>query len=40
MDLPCVVEAHKTLDKKTAYKTADISQVVCACSAHDKCARH
>lgn len=27
VDLPCIVEAHKTLDKKTLYKTGDLSQV-------------
>lgn len=27
VDLPCVIGSLKTLDKKTFYKTADISQV-------------
>ncbi|XP_003741840.1 transcription initiation factor TFIID subunit 7 [Galendromus occidentalis] len=27
-DLPCVIESHKTLDRKTFYKTADISQIM------------
>ena len=27
LDLPCIVESYKTIDNKTAYKTADISQV-------------
>ncbi|XP_077845321.1 transcription initiation factor TFIID subunit 7-like isoform X2 [Macaca mulatta] len=31
VDLPCVIESLRTLDKKTFYKTADISQMlVCA----------
>lgn len=28
MDLPCIVETLKTLDKKTFYKVADISQML------------
>ena len=28
VDLPCVLESHKTIDKKSFYKTADICQVV------------
>lgn len=28
VDLPCIIEAHKTVDKKTVYKTNDISQLV------------
>lgn len=28
MDLPCVIESYKTIDNKTAYKTADISQML------------
>ena len=28
MDLPTVVESHKTIDKKTFYKTAEISQLL------------
>ena len=28
MDLPTIIEAHKTIDKKTFYKTADICQLV------------
>ncbi|PIO67445.1 TAFII55 protein region, partial [Teladorsagia circumcincta] len=35
-DLPCVTEVMKTLDKKTLYKVADLSQIV-VCS-HDLCA--
>lgn len=27
VDLPCVIGSLKTLDKKTFYKTADVSQV-------------
>jgi TATA-binding protein-associated factor Taf7 len=27
VDLPCIVESHKTLDKTTYYKSADIGQV-------------
>lgn len=27
VDLPCIVESSKTMDKKTIFKTADISQV-------------
>ena len=31
MDLPCIIESYKTLDRKTLYKTGDISQMlVCA----------
>ncbi|XP_077001341.1 transcription initiation factor TFIID subunit 7-like isoform X2 [Tamandua tetradactyla] len=32
VDLPCVIESLKTLDKKTFYKTADISQML-VCTA-------
>ena len=28
MDLPTIIESTKTIDKKTFYKTADISQIV------------
>lgn len=28
VDLPAIVECHKTLDKKNFYKTADISQMM------------
>ena len=28
VDLPCVIESHKTLDKKNFYKTADICQLM------------
>ena len=28
VDLPCIIESHKTLDKKTIYKTGDISQML------------
>ncbi|KAK5979950.1 Transcription initiation factor TFIID subunit 7 [Trichostrongylus colubriformis] len=35
-DLPCITEVMKTLDKKTLYKVADLSQIV-VCS-HDLCA--
>ena len=27
VDLPCIVESHKTIDRKTFYKTGDICQV-------------
>ncbi|EFA85239.1 transcription initiation factor TFIID subunit [Heterostelium album PN500] len=27
-DLPCILESHKTLDKTTYYKTADIGQMI------------
>lgn len=27
VDLPCVVESHKTMDRKTFYKTGDVCQV-------------
>lgn len=28
VDLPCIIESHKTLDRKTFYKTADICQMM------------
>lgn len=28
MDLPCVIESFKTIDKKTVYKTADVCQML------------
>ena len=28
VDLPCIIESHKTLDKKNFYKTADICQMM------------
>ena len=28
MDLPTIIESQKTIDRKTFYKTADISQMV------------
>ena len=28
MDLPTIIESHKTLDKKVLYKTGDISQMI------------
>jgi len=28
LDLPCITESHKTIDNKTFYKTADVSQIV------------
>eukprot|EP01133_Synstelium_polycarpum_P007902 gene7902-9277_t len=28
LDLPCILESHKTLDKTTYYKTADIGQII------------
>lgn len=28
MDLPTIIETHKTLDNKVLYKTGDISQMV------------
>lgn len=27
-DLPCIIETHKTIDNKTFYKTADVSQIM------------
>lgn len=27
VDLPCVIDTHKTLDRRTFYKSADIHQV-------------
>ncbi|CAB3402992.1 unnamed protein product [Caenorhabditis bovis] len=33
LDLPCINEVHKTLDKKNVYKVADVSQIL-ICS-HD-----
>jgi len=27
LDLPCILESHKTIDNKSFYKTADICQV-------------
>ena len=33
VDLPCIIETHKTLDNKTLYKTGDVSQML-LCS-HD-----
>ncbi|XP_065884676.1 transcription initiation factor TFIID subunit 7-like [Dysidea avara] len=34
MDLPCIIESHKTLDKKSLYKTGDICQIM-ICSHTD-----
>jgi TATA-binding protein-associated factor Taf7 len=28
VDLPCIMESHKTIDKKSFYKTADVCQMV------------
>ncbi|KAL5499685.1 hypothetical protein EMCRGX_G011142 [Ephydatia muelleri] len=28
VDLPCIIESHKTLDRKTLYKAGDISQML------------
>lgn len=28
IDLPCIIESHKTIDKKSFYKTADICQMM------------
>uniref|UniRef100_A0A4W3GL63 TATA-box binding protein associated factor 7 n=1 Tax=Callorhinchus milii TaxID=7868 RepID=A0A4W3GL63_CALMI len=28
VDLPCILESHKTIDKKTFYKTADLCQML------------
>ena len=28
VDLPSIIESHKTIDKKSFYKTADICQMV------------
>ncbi|CAG9803701.1 unnamed protein product [Chironomus riparius] len=28
VDLPCIIESHKTIDKKSFYKTADVCQMV------------
>ncbi|CAH1267695.1 TAF7 [Branchiostoma lanceolatum] len=38
VDLPCVVESHKTIDKKTLYKTNDICQML-VCSTEDQDAK-
>uniref|UniRef100_A0A673UEA8 TATA-box binding protein associated factor 7 like n=1 Tax=Suricata suricatta TaxID=37032 RepID=A0A673UEA8_SURSU len=35
VDLPCVIGSLKTLDKKTFYKTADISQMLVCTAADD-----
>ncbi|XP_038055321.1 transcription initiation factor TFIID subunit 7-like [Patiria miniata] len=35
MDLPCTVESHKTIDKKTFWKTADICQML-VCSTEEQ----
>ena len=32
-DLPCIIEAQKTLDYKTFYKSVDVSQIL---YVHDK----
>jgi len=34
VDLPCIIESHKTLDKKSFYKTADICQML-VCTSVD-----
>ncbi|XP_007110953.1 transcription initiation factor TFIID subunit 7-like [Physeter macrocephalus] len=39
VDLPCVIESLKTVDKKTYYKTADISQML-VCTADDGVHSH
>ena len=40
VDLPCLTECHKTLDKRTVYKTGDVSQIlVCSQVSHVKCER-
>jgi len=28
VDLPCIIESHKTIDRKNIYKTADICQMM------------
>eukprot|EP00058_Branchiostoma_floridae_P026239 XP_002611729.1 hypothetical protein BRAFLDRAFT_128732 [Branchiostoma floridae] len=38
VDLPCVLESHKTIDKKTLYKTNDICQML-VCSTEDQDAK-
>ncbi|XP_078682804.1 transcription initiation factor TFIID subunit 7-like isoform X1 [Branchiostoma floridae x Branchiostoma belcheri] len=38
VDLPCVIESHKTIDKKTLYKTNDICQML-VCSTEDQDAK-
>ena len=35
MDLPSIVESHKTLDRKVVYKTGDICQMI-ECSGGDE----
>ncbi|XP_071787244.1 transcription initiation factor TFIID subunit 7-like [Asterias amurensis] len=35
MDLPCILESHKTIDKKTFWKTADIDQML-VCSTEEQ----
>ena len=36
VDLPCVIESHKTLDKKNFYKTADICQIMICTEDQDE----
>ncbi|XP_078369136.1 transcription initiation factor TFIID subunit 7-like [Oculina patagonica] len=31
VDLPCILESHKTVDSRSFYKTADISQMLVCC---------
>ena len=35
MDLPCIIESHKTLDKKALYKTGDICQIMVCSHKND-----
>lgn len=38
VDLPCLIESHKTLDRKTFYKTADICQIM-ICREEDELSK-
>jgi transcription initiation factor TFIID subunit 7 len=35
VDLPTIIESHKTIDSKTFYKTADICQLVLTCKERE-----
>ena len=37
MDLPAIIESHKTLDNKVLYKTGDIAQMIlCSTDADEE----
>lgn len=36
VDLPCILESQKTMDKRTFYKTADVSQMVVCTEVQDE----